>query len=39
MGTYACVTGYVREWEAVEVAFRRGGGVLSRKFATAHHGA
>ena len=38
MGTYARATGYVREWEEAEVAFRREGGQLSRPFATAHYG-
>jgi len=39
MGTYAHASGYVREWEAAEVAFRRAGGELSLEFATAHYGA
>ena len=39
MGTYARATGYVREWEEAEIAFRRAGGALTRAFATAHYGA
>jgi len=39
MGTYARATGYVREWEEAEIAFRRAGGTLTRAFATAHYGA
>jgi len=38
MGTYARATGYVREWEEAEVAFRRQGGRLSMPFATTHYG-
>jgi len=38
MGTYARATGYVREWEEAEVAFRREGGQLTVPFATAHYG-
>jgi 3-oxoadipate enol-lactonase len=37
MGTYARATGYVREWEEAEIAFRREGGRISRPFATAHY--
>ncbi len=38
MGTYSRATGYVLEWERAEVEFRRGGGELTRPFATAHYG-
>jgi pimeloyl-ACP methyl ester carboxylesterase len=37
MGTYARATGYVREWEEAEVAFRREGGRLGQPFATTHY--
>lgn len=38
MGTYARATGYVLEWEAAEVEFRRRGGELPPDFTTAHYG-
>ena len=38
MGTYARASGYVLEWESGEVDFRRNGGRLSTRFATAHYG-
>jgi pimeloyl-ACP methyl ester carboxylesterase len=37
MGTCVRKTGFIREWEEAEIAFRRGGGSLSPSFATAHY--
>jgi pimeloyl-ACP methyl ester carboxylesterase len=37
MGTCAQKTGFIREWEEAEIAFRRDGGSLSPAFATAHY--
>jgi pimeloyl-ACP methyl ester carboxylesterase len=37
MGTCARKTGFIREWEAAEIAFRRDGGRLSPEFALAHY--
>jgi 3-oxoadipate enol-lactonase len=37
MGTCARKTGFIREWEEAEIAFRRAGGRLSPEFATAHY--
>ena len=38
MGTRAQATGFLREWLAAEVDFRRNGGRLSGPFAIAHYG-
>jgi 3-oxoadipate enol-lactonase len=37
MGTCVRKTGFIREWEEAEIAFRRDGGSLSPAFATAHY--
>jgi 3-oxoadipate enol-lactonase len=37
MGTCARKTGFIRDWELAEIAFRRAGGTLSREFAVAHY--
>jgi pimeloyl-ACP methyl ester carboxylesterase len=37
MGTCVRKTGFIREWEEAEIAFRRGGGTLPPAFATAHY--
>ncbi len=37
MGTCARKTGFIREWEEAEIAFRSGGGKLSPEFALAHY--
>ena len=37
MGTSARKTGFIREWEEAEIAFRRAGGELSKDFATIHY--
>jgi pimeloyl-ACP methyl ester carboxylesterase len=37
MGTCVRKTGFIREWEEAEIAFRRDGGVLPPAFATAHY--
>jgi pimeloyl-ACP methyl ester carboxylesterase len=37
MGTCARKTGFIKEWEDAEIAFRRAGGTLSREFAIAHY--
>ena len=38
MGTCARKTGFIQEWEAAEIAFRRAGGQLPADFAIAHYG-
>jgi pimeloyl-ACP methyl ester carboxylesterase len=37
MGTCVRKTGFIREWEEAEIAFRRDGGTLPPAFATAHY--
>jgi pimeloyl-ACP methyl ester carboxylesterase len=37
MGTCVRKTGFIREWEEAEIAFRRAGGSLPPDFATAHY--
>ena len=37
MGTCVRKTGFIREWEEAEIAFRREGGSLPPAFATAHY--
>ena len=37
MGTCVRKTGFIREWEEAEIAFRRDGGSLPPAFATAHY--
>jgi pimeloyl-ACP methyl ester carboxylesterase len=37
MGTCVRKTGFIREWEEAEIAFRREGGSLPSAFATAHY--
>jgi pimeloyl-ACP methyl ester carboxylesterase len=37
MGTCVRKTGFIREWEEAEIAFRREGGTLPPAFATAHY--
>jgi pimeloyl-ACP methyl ester carboxylesterase len=37
MGTCVRKTGFIREWEEAEIAFRRDGGALPPAFATAHY--
>jgi pimeloyl-ACP methyl ester carboxylesterase len=37
MGTCVKKTGFIREWEEAEIAFRRDGGTLPPAFATAHY--
>src|SRR6185437_9793114 len=37
MGTCVRKTGFIREWEEAEIAFRREGGALPAAFATAHY--
>jgi pimeloyl-ACP methyl ester carboxylesterase len=37
MGTCVRKTGFIREWEEAEIAFRRSGGSLPADFATAHY--
>jgi pimeloyl-ACP methyl ester carboxylesterase len=37
MGTCVRKTGFIREWEEAEIAFRRTGGTLPGAFATAHY--
>jgi pimeloyl-ACP methyl ester carboxylesterase len=37
MGTCVRKTGFIREWEEAEIAFRREGGALPPAFATAHY--
>lgn len=37
MGTCVRKTGFIREWEEAEIAFRRDGGSLPAAFATAHY--
>jgi pimeloyl-ACP methyl ester carboxylesterase len=37
MGTCVRKTGFIREWEEAEIAFRRDGGTLPAGFATAHY--
>jgi pimeloyl-ACP methyl ester carboxylesterase len=37
MGTCVRKTGFIREWEEAEIAFRRDGGSLPAPFATAHY--
>ena len=37
MGTCVRKTGFIREWEEAEIAFRRKGGSLPPPFATAHY--
>ena len=37
MGTCVRKTGFIREWEEAEIAFRREGGTLPAAFATAHY--
>ncbi len=37
MGTCVRKTGFIREWEEAEIAFRRAGGTLPAAFATAHY--
>jgi pimeloyl-ACP methyl ester carboxylesterase len=37
MGTCVRKTGFMREWEEAEIAFRRDGGALPPAFATAHY--
>lgn len=37
MGTCVRKTGFIREWEEAEIAFRRAGGTLPAEFATAHY--
>jgi pimeloyl-ACP methyl ester carboxylesterase len=37
MGTCVRKTGFMREWEEAEIAFRRDGGTLPPAFATAHY--
>ena len=37
MGTCVRKTGFIREWEEAEIAFRRDGGTLPAAFATAHY--
>jgi pimeloyl-ACP methyl ester carboxylesterase len=37
MGTCVKKTGFIREWEEAEIAFRRDGGSLPPDFATAHY--
>jgi len=37
MGTCVRKTGFIREWEEAEIAFRRAGGSLPPAFATAHY--
>ncbi|MGH2857761.1 MAG: alpha/beta fold hydrolase [Solirubrobacteraceae bacterium] len=37
MGTCVRKTGFIREWEEAEIAFRRAGGSLPQAFATAHY--
>ena len=37
MGTCVRKTGFIREWEEAEIAFRRSGGSLPPAFATAHY--
>jgi pimeloyl-ACP methyl ester carboxylesterase len=37
MGTCVRKTGFIREWEEAEIAFRRCGGTLPAEFATAHY--
>ena len=37
MGTCVRKTGFIREWEEAEIAFRREGGSLPAAFATAHY--
>ena len=37
MGTCARKTGFIREWEEAEIAFRHDGGRLSPEFALAHY--
>ncbi len=37
MGTCVRKTGFIREWEEAEIAFRRAGGSLPAAFATAHY--
>jgi len=37
MGTCVAKTGFIREWEEAEIAFRRDGGTLPPAFATAHY--
>jgi pimeloyl-ACP methyl ester carboxylesterase len=37
MGTCVRKTGFIREWEEAEIAFRRDGGSLPPPFATAHY--
>ena len=37
MGTCVRKTGFIREWEEAEIAFRRDGGSLPSAFATAHY--
>ena len=37
MGTCVRKTGFIREWEEAEIAFRRDGGTLPPEFATAHY--
>jgi pimeloyl-ACP methyl ester carboxylesterase len=38
MGTAGHNTGYLREWEEAEIAFRRAGGTLPEAMAVAHYG-
>ena len=38
MGTCARKTGFIQEWEAAEIAFRRAGGQLPADFAVTHYG-
>jgi pimeloyl-ACP methyl ester carboxylesterase len=37
MGTCARKTGFIKEWEDAEIAFRRDGATLPREFAVAHY--
>jgi pimeloyl-ACP methyl ester carboxylesterase len=37
MGTCARKTGFIKEWEDAEIAFRRAGGSLPREFAVVHY--